>query len=280
MKSANPNFSKEHWARGFTLLELLTVISIIGVLAAIALPNIGKFKPNVTAAGSRQLLDAISRGRQLAISQRTTVYMVFVPTNFWTYSAYTSLPDTEKEKGRRLFDKQCVGYTFVTLRSLGDQPGRPTARYLDNWKTLPEGVFIPLQKFGPRNVNLPVMRVYTNSPPPALTPLLAFEILGFNVTNGIPFPSEFAPAASGPDPWVPLPYIAFNHMGQVTSGRDEQIPLALGTVSFSRDQATREPTAFSPTFNELPRGNSTNTFNLVNIDWLTGRARVERQQIQ
>jgi len=34
-------------------------------------------------AATRQMLDDVGRARQLAISQHTTVYMVFVPENFW-----------------------------------------------------------------------------------------------------------------------------------------------------------------------------------------------------
>ena len=69
-------------SRAFTLLELLMVIAIMGILAAIALPTLRGLKPNAKVAATRQLLDAVGRARQLALSQRTTVYMVFVSTNF------------------------------------------------------------------------------------------------------------------------------------------------------------------------------------------------------
>ena len=77
--------------RGFTLVELLAVITIVGILAAVVVPHIDQFKPNVMAAAERQLMDGLGRARQLAMSQRTTVYMVFVPTNFWNDAAYANL---------------------------------------------------------------------------------------------------------------------------------------------------------------------------------------------
>src|SRR6266446_9375231 len=72
----------------FTLIELLVVISIVGLLAGLAVPVVNNFKPNVVAGATRQLLDDVARARQYAISQRNTVFMVFVPTNFWMDDAY------------------------------------------------------------------------------------------------------------------------------------------------------------------------------------------------
>lgn len=265
---------------GFTLLELLVVISIIGLIAALAMPVLNNFKPNYTASATAQLMDAIARARQLAISQRTTVYMVFVPTNFWNDAAFNILPQSEKDRASKLLDKQLIGYNYVTLRSLGDQPGRPSARYLDSWRSLPEGAFISFQKFALRNNAW--FTIYTNNAGGVAVP--GFQVFGFSLTDrniGVPFPSESEPRFSPNHPYVPLPYIGFDYLGRLVSGRDEVIPLSKGTITFSRG-ADRKALALSPSVNEQPPGNGTNsvTYSVVYIDWLTGRARAMHQEVR
>ena len=263
----------------FTLIELLVVISIVGLLAGLAVPVINNFKPNVVEAATRQLLDDVHHARQLAISQRTPVFMIFVPTNFWSQGPYVSyvLNDpVEKAKGAKLYDKQLIAYNFVTLRSLGDQPGQQKARYLSKWKTLPEGVFIAQQKFGPRKVTSPLMITnnYFDGNPPRLMP-----IVGFNTTNGIPFPSEDTVAPT----YVALPYIEFDYTGQLVPSKNdpvqnEYIPLTKGSVLFQHVQGNTVQAP--PSVQEAPVGNTSNAFNIVSIEWLTGRAHLERQKVQ
>jgi prepilin-type N-terminal cleavage/methylation domain-containing protein len=167
--------------RAFTLIELLVVISIMGILAALAIPAIKAFgRAEATHSATRQMLDDLGRARQLALSQRTTVYMIFCPSNFWLDPAYAALPQTEKDKAAKLYDKQLNSYTFVSLRSVGDQPGRPTPRYLAPWRSLPDGNFIANWKFAPRG---PVLMTYTNAAGDLM------PVRGFSVTNSIPFPS-------------------------------------------------------------------------------------------
>lgn len=72
-------------ANAFTLLELLVVIAIMGILAALTVPVLKNFgKSDATLGAARQLLDDVARARQLAISDRTTIYMLFIATNFFT----------------------------------------------------------------------------------------------------------------------------------------------------------------------------------------------------
>ena len=200
------------------------------------------------------MLDAVGRARSLAISQRTTVYMVFVPD-------FSKLPltDSQRAAASNLTDKQQNGYAFVTLRSLGDQPGRSTTHYLSDWKALPDGSYIVPQKFQPFNPLSQVMSINNLNPggnPPV------YAIYGFAITNNIPFPVETAAPAV-------LPYIAFDSLGRLASQRDEFIPLAKGNL-----------VASSLNYTEQPAGNSISNYNIIKIEWLTGRAHLERREIQ
>jgi prepilin-type N-terminal cleavage/methylation domain-containing protein len=269
----------------FTLIELLVVITILGILAGLAVPalkNLGK--SNVSLGASRQILDNIGYARQRAMADHTTVYMVFVPTNFWSSAVWWNLlTPAQKIAGTNLCDKQLTGYTYVTLRSAGDQPGNPSKHYLAPWQNLPEGTYIAQQKFvsGGTLISSTSSSLFNqwNQDYPHSD---QNKMYGF--TNvAVPFPTEDETA-----PFTPrMPCIAFNYLGQLTfdgqnlASRDEYIPLVQGRVSPAIDPATKAFVLGSPSVTENPPGNGTNiSYNIIHIDRLTGRATLEFHKVQ
>ena len=298
--SLRPSPSASRPPAAFTLIELLVVISILGLLAALTVPalkNLGK--SNVNASATRQLLDDVGRARQLAISQRTTVYMVFVPTNFFNLTAYlngastgqpilnklsTITPAADQAAAytalTNLVDKQLSGYNFISYGKVGDQPGQHAWRYLSDWQSLPDGTIIAAQKFLPQNYLTPMQipQWQTDYAGQLDNWRAQRQIYGF--TNvAVPFPTEKSPYS------VYLPCITFNYLGRLISETPDgvnfhhaYIPLAQGSVSYGLDAAKNpQPTVVAPNgITEIPAGNSTGiSYNIIDIDPLTGRAALD-----
>jgi prepilin-type N-terminal cleavage/methylation domain-containing protein len=254
----------------FSLAEMLVVIAIIGILAAIGIPALKGFgKSNSMTAALRQFQSDIAYARQKAMSTRSTVFMVFVPTNVVNGTWISSLSPKEREHATNLFNGQYTSYALFSRRSVGEQPGRETPRYLSDWRSLPDGVFIAERKFQSLPANQWQARVDEDRP--------------FAYSNQLPFPAAFSSVFANPG----LPHIAFNAQGQLVTeingqlvtGFDEVIPLASGSIFYARDSQGNF-IAGPADVQETPPGNSMNITNRLRIDWLSGRTTVERSEIQ
>jgi prepilin-type N-terminal cleavage/methylation domain-containing protein len=292
--------------RAFTLIEMLTVITIIGIIAALTVPVLKNFgKSDITVSASRQLLDDIGRARQLAMSQRTTVYMVFVPTNFWLNTLITPFSNpgnynnTQLAVASNVVGMQLAGYTFMAKGAIGDQPGQHQWHYLASWQSLPQGTYIPLWKFYNASATASVPYFQFSDP---IRNSVYFNINAF-ATNTFPFPTQDSTNVSPkpPQPLVMLPYIAFNYLGQLAdysgqlfspqwqngigdqdyTGGGIDIPLAQGSLATAKDPNTRQLLVGPPQVFEIPPGNATNiSYNVVHIDPLTGRATLLYHKMQ
>lgn len=254
---------------GFTLIELLVVIGIIGLLATIGLGSLRGFSAtNAVAAGNRQLLDDINMARNYALNQRTTVYMVFVP-QLDLFNATLLTNDSWRKQLTNRINGQLTSYNFLTLRSPGDQPGQGKAKYLAEWKALPDGVYIAEEKF-----------VYLDNDLWYATNVMRRPFM--RLKDRIPFPTSNSPKTNTMS--FGFPVLAFNFRGELlgpddTKPRqgDEFIRLTRGSVVFNR---TKDEgwTLQAPELIPTPRGNETNN-PFVRIDWLTGRPRVEEPRL-
>jgi prepilin-type N-terminal cleavage/methylation domain-containing protein len=262
--------SRFTYSAAFTLIELLVVMSIIGVLVAIAIPTIKNFKPNVMSIAVRQLQDDLGYARQRAISDHTTVYVLFAPSCADNIGAVQGGALSALDQ-QRLLKGQYVSYTFYEKRQLGDQPGNPTVQYLTGWRTLPEGIAIAPQKFSSFK--------YGGNYAPVLVAGGPTNFMTFDVATVLCSPETSAAYAY-------FPYVAFDYRGSLLSSNwsaagDCRIPLTRGSVTLPRN-ATNGIDWLSPTFVERPPGawSDPNLYTHIVIDGPTGRARPEQRPVQ
>ena len=231
-------------------------MGIIGILAGVGLPAIrGIGRANAITAANRQFQDDLAFARLRALNARTTVYLVFAPVvtagnNLQPLLDKLTGGTPERRKAELLLGSQYTSYALIARRSVGDQPGRETPRYLTEWKTLPEGTLFETNKLI-RKFDISLASPYLNGLP----------------TVTLPYPSERGTPTE-------MRSFIFNSQGQLVGGRDDVMPIAQGSVFFTRDTAGKVRPDLMPDVVMTPAGNWTN--NNIRINWVTGRANLER----
>ena len=233
----------------FSLIELLVVIGIIAAVSVISVPVIrGLGQSNVMTSGTQQLMDDLMLARHKAMVGRTKVHVVFVPEAINVPTLPGGLSDRDQDTWNRLKGGAYTRYALYAERTLGDQPGHRNDRYITDWRTLPEGVFIA---------------EYEYAAPGGNEPFRAFNQRVF------PFPSEQSTVERV------LPHLTFDQNGSLyqTNGaglrvyQPEYIWMAKGSVLVSRNG-----TDVDIDVREVPLWNSTNNYNRIRIDPVSGRA--------
>ena len=275
--------------RAFTLLELMVVIAIVGFIAALTLPHVRGFgQANSMTAATRQLLDDVALARQRAMVNRSTVYMVFVPPQFWLYTVNANGAALAYDNGvaanrqeTNLLTHQCGAYALISLGSVGDQPGRHYPRYITDWRFLPDGVFIAPFEFNLASNATPYTNIYTTNTLSGI--IITNQVRGWS-TASVPFPSLSVSAnpqtAQPTAAYMTLPCIAFSPQGGLTTQFTNQyIVLARGGIFYPTD-TNGAPLFQPPLISETPPNNDVNNPNLIQIDWMTARATLIQNQLQ
>jgi len=84
--------------RAFTLIEILVMVSIMGLCAAVIIPQLGTRSDLLASSAARQVMSDLTYAQNQAITRQQPVYVVFTPAATaspgGSYSVMSGLPST------------------------------------------------------------------------------------------------------------------------------------------------------------------------------------------
>ena len=106
---------QRRWHFGFTLIETMIVIAIVGVIATLAIPNLlGTRNRQIEYTNAQQVMNAFRAARLQAISEKTTVSVTFNPIN--------DAPELASATAVSINTTQVGGNNLVTTAAMAKKP--------------------------------------------------------------------------------------------------------------------------------------------------------------
>ena len=112
--------------KGFTLIELLIVVAILGVLAAVVIPNVGRFLGRGETEAQKTDYQAVSSG-VMSMMVDNVITALPNPSNTeaggTATTAMGSFPDSASTGADKLADPTGTAYTYGGVEPANDSPG-------------------------------------------------------------------------------------------------------------------------------------------------------------
>jgi prepilin-type N-terminal cleavage/methylation domain-containing protein len=106
---------------GFTLIELIVVLVLVGILAATAVPSLATLTSSRAAAGARQVQRDVSFARESAILTGTRTWVIFSASTD-TYSILVEDPSNPGRLNASVMTDPATGKDYqVTLGAAGSE---------------------------------------------------------------------------------------------------------------------------------------------------------------
>lgn len=107
---------------GFTLIELVAIIVLVGIMAGVALPSLSNLAGTRSGAAGKQLLRDLTFAQQRALTTGTVSWVVF-NTGAGTWSILAENPASPGRAGATVITDMATGKPFVTTVGVNEYVG-------------------------------------------------------------------------------------------------------------------------------------------------------------